>query len=177
MYSLIVLFSLLIALITSPLRGITFQTCSVTAFILYFIFTNLALTKQGSKLKPQWILVACLIGCSIFQIPIRVVNFSETLLSLPDFLFHLFGIFMGYLFYISGKYVKSGIVVTSLLCCTFLYFKGYNLWLHKLNYGTFSGIVQYKAEMPEFYFTDKNGNTITNQDFAGKYTVLDFWTT
>ena len=175
MYSLIVLFSLFIEIITSPLRGYaSFMACSVVAFAIYFVFINLMLKKYTSKLKPHSILIACLIGCCIVQLPIRVF-FSGTLVSLPDFLFHLFGIFMGYFFHISDKYVKSGIVVISILCCIFLYFKGYSLWLHKLNFGTFTGVQQIKVDIPVFQFTDNDGNTITSQDFAGKYTILDFW--
>ena len=183
----IVLFSLFIEIITSPLRGhaplseygipIGFHVCSVVTFGLYFVFINLILMKHASKIKPHWILIACLLGCSIQQLPTRIFSFSSLLISFPDFLFHLFGIFMGYLFYISGKYLKSGIVVASIICCSFMYFKGYSLWLHKLNFGTFTGIVNHKAEKPEFQLTDSNGNIITNQDFIGKYTVLDFWNT
>jgi len=184
LFFLTAIFSFLIELSTFPLRGIKiewnlpsgFPLCAVVTFVLYFIFINLMLAKHSTKLKPQWILIACLIGCCIIQLPLRMF-LTRTLVSLPDFLFHLFGIFMGYLFYISGKYIKSGIAVTSILCCSFLYFKGYELWLNKLSYGTFSGIIQVKAEIPEFQFTDRDGNIITRQDFAGKYVVFDFWTT
>jgi thiol-disulfide isomerase/thioredoxin len=51
------------------------------------------------------------------------------------------------------------------------------LWLHKLNFGTFTGVVQNKTKILEFQFIDKDGNIITNQDFVGKYTILDFWNT
>ena len=133
------------------------------------------LKKHALKLKPHWILIACLLGTSILQVPLRLL--PGTLGTLPDWLFHLFGIFMGYFFYFSGKYVKSGIIVVSIICCSFLYFKGYDLWLHKINFGTFTGIVKPLTEKPEFQFTDRNGNTITRKDFEGKYVVLDFWTT
>ena len=84
---------------------------------------------------------------------------------------------MGYLFFaFYNKFSRTGIVVASLICCTFLYFKGYDLWLHKLSFGTFTGIVK-SSEMPTFQFTDKDGNTITRKDFEGKYVVFDFWHT
>jgi len=178
LFFLTVLLSILIELITSPLRGyVSTRSCSVVTFTLYFIFINVMLKKHTSKLKPQWILLACLIGCSILQFPPRIIYFNLALISLPDFLFHLFGIFMGYFFYISGKYIKAGIVVISLLCCTFLYYKGYDLWYHKLYFGTFTGIVQNQSEIPEFQFTDRDGNIITKQDFTGKYAIFDFWHT
>jgi thiol-disulfide isomerase/thioredoxin len=84
---------------------------------------------------------------------------------------------MGYLFYVSGKYIKPGVVVTSIICCVFLYFWGYEMWSYKLIYGTYTGNMHNNTEMPEFKFTDINGTTIRRQDFAGRYTVLDFWTT
>ena len=179
---LITVCSLVIELITSPLRGgfvisgKGFPLCAVITFIIYFVFIIIMLKKYTSKLKPQWILIACLLGSSILQLPTRIF-FSDTLLSLPDWLFHLFGIFMGYFFYISGKYVKPSIVVISIICCSFLYFKGYGLFLHKLYFGTFTGIVHNKVEIPKFHFTDKDGNAMTSQSFTGKYVILDFWNT
>ena len=175
---LIVIISLLIEMVTSPLRGYaSFMVCSVVTFAIYFVFINLMLRKYSSKLKPTGILIAFLIGCSLLQLPLRIIFFNSSLISFPDFLFHLLGIFMGYFFYVSNKHIKSGIVVTSILCCSFLYFKGYDLWLHKLNFGTFTGIVQNNAEILEFHFTDKDGEIVTNQDFICKYTILDFWNT
>ena len=133
------------------------------------------LKKHDLKLKPYWILFACLLGSLIFQLPMRFL--PGTSVSLLDWLFHLFGILMGYFFYSSGKYVKSGIIAISIICCSFLYFKGYDFWLHKVSFGTFSGIVHNQSEKPVFQFTDKDGNTITRNDFEGKYVVLDFWHT
>ena len=178
LFFIIVIFSFIIEAITSPLRGyVNFMTCAVITYTLYFIFIIIILTKYASIIKPKWILLACLIGCSIIQVSSRIPMdvFIRRLISLPDFLFHLFGIFMGYFFYFSSKYIRSGIVVISIMCCTFLYFKGYDMWLHKLNFGTFKGIVQVKAEIPVFQFTDKDGNIITRQDFTGKYVIFDFW--
>ena len=186
LFFLIVVISLLIEVIVTPLRGYTFsfipggggtKLCAVVTFILYFFFIQLMLKKHASNLKPQWILIACLLGSSILQVPLRLLV-PNTLGTLLDWLFHLFGIFMGYFFYTSGKpVIKSGIVVISIFSCGFLYVKGYDFWRHKLSFGTFTGIVHAQSEVPVFQFTDRDGNTITKNDFTGKYTVLDFWTT
>jgi len=178
---LIVVLSLLIELITSPLRGYDifgipggFRLCSVVTFALYFLFINLMLKKHASKLKPKRILLACLIGCCLIQLPLRLIHFNSTLVSLPDFLFHLFGIFMGYLFYVSGKYLKSGIVLISLFCCIFLY-KGYDLWSHKLNFDTFTGMIAEKYQS-SIIFQNDEGENINLDNLEGEYIVLDFWT-
>ena len=181
LFFLMVVFSLLIELITSPLRGYEifiipggYRLCSVVTFALYFLFINVMLKRHAAKLKPSRILLACLIGCCLLPLPIHLFNFSSTLVSLPDLLFHLFGIVMGYCFYVSNKYVKSGIVIISLLCCTFLYFKGYDLWMHKLAHGTFTGKVveNYPATM---VFQNDLGENISIEDLGGEYLVLDFW--
>ena len=181
LFFLTVVFSLLIELITAPLRGHDIlgipggaPLCSVVTFTLYFLFINLMLKRHESKLKPSWILLACLIGCCLLQLPLRLFDFNETLISLPDFLFHLFGIVMGYFFYASNKYIKSGIVITSLLCCVFMYSKGYDLWLHKLNFGTFTGKVaeNYPAHI---VFQNDLGENINIDDLGDDYLVLDFW--
>jgi len=182
LFFLIVVFSLLIELITSPLRGYDifgipggFRLCSVVTFALYFLFVNFMSKKHASKLKPQQILLASLIGCCLIQIPLRLFDFTGSLVSLPDFLFHLFGIFMGYFFYVSGKYLKSGIVLISLFCCIFLYSKGYDLWLHKLNFDTFTGMIAEKYQSPIIFQNDEREN-ISLDNLEGEYIVLDFWT-
>ncbi|GHU68320.1 hypothetical protein FACS189413_04920 [Bacteroidia bacterium] len=99
-----------------------------------------------------------------------------TLISLPDFLFHLFGIIMGYLFYKSNKTGKTIVLTFSLIGCFFIYFKGYDMWIHKLNFGTFSGKIE-MVVTPNFQFTDEKGEMCSISDFSGKYVVVDFWFT
>jgi len=65
----------------------------------------------------------------------------------------------------------------SIVACGFLYVEGYDMWLHKLSFGTTNGIVHDSFEAPEFQFADRDGKTVTRNDFAGKYTMLDFWHT
>ena len=184
LYFLIAVFSLLIELITSPLRGYQLpfipggggiKLCSVVTFILYFVFIQLMLKKYTSKIKPQWILVACLLGSSILQVPIRLL--PGTLGTLPDWLFHLFGIAMGYLFYKSNKFsIKSGIVVISIIFLGLLYVKGYDMWRQKLNFGTFTGKIESKQNY-DLSFQTNSGDSLSLSDFKGKYLLLDCWYT
>ena len=119
---LILVFSLLIEVGTSPLRGyVSIPLCSVVTFILFFIFQYFILKKYDKRLKAEYILIASLIGCSLLQIVGRILQ-PGSLTSLPDFLFHLLGIVLGYLFYISGRISRRLILVFSLSSCLFLYF-------------------------------------------------------
>jgi len=176
-FILIVLYALLIELATFPLRAISFMICSVVTFVLFFLFIIFVLKKYSSQIKGTYILLACLIGASILQLPIRITNFSGTLISLPDFLFHLLGIVLGYLFYKSGKVFRITILAFSLSSCLFLYFTGYDLWIHQLNYGTFTGIIDNDNKEYNLRFRTNSGDSLSLSDFKGKYLLLDCWNT
>jgi len=175
-FFLIVLYALLIELITAPFRMLSFMSCSVITFVLYFIFVYIISKKFSSQLKESYILSASLLGCSIIILPLHIMDFSNTLISFPDFLFHLFGIVMGYSFFKSSKLFKTIIILFSLSCCIFLYFKGYMMWIHKVYYGTFSGKIE-RTDVPDFQFADEKGKLISIHDFSGKYTIVDCWYT
>ena len=179
-FFLIFLYALLIDLATMPLRGLRgFGTsaCSVVTFILYFIFIYIVLKKYTYQLKGIYILLASLLGASILQLPLRVVHFSVTLGTLPDFLFHLLGIVMGYLFYKSNRFFRVITLVFSLACCLFLYFKGYEMWYNKLDFNTFTGTVADDGKVYNLTFQTNAGDTLSLTDFKSKYLLLDCWYT
>jgi hypothetical protein len=55
---------------------------------------HLVLKRYSEKQKPGYIFISALIGCSLIQLPIRIMDFDLSLISLLDFLFHLVGIIM-----------------------------------------------------------------------------------
>ena len=171
------LFSLLIEVGTSPLRAFSLMLCAVVTFVLFFIFQYFASRKYQERLKAEYLLLYSLVGCSFFQVPIRIWWFNNTLGSLPDFLFHLLGIVLGYLFYKSNKTFRIIILIFSLSSCFFLYFKGYDMWLHKLNYETFSGTIKDNNLEYNLTFQINTGDTLSLSDFKGKYLLLDCWYT
>jgi thiol-disulfide isomerase/thioredoxin len=172
----ITIFALLIETITSPLRAVSFMLCAVVTFILFFIFMNLVLKKYSEKQKPEYILISALIGASLIQVPFRIISFDSTLISLPDFLFHLLGIIMGYLFYKSNRLCRTLVLTFSFVSCIFIYFKGGDLWLSKLNFGTFTGKIE-PVPITDFKFQTDSGDTLSLACFKGKYLLLDCWFT
>ncbi len=166
--------SLAIELITTPLRAMDFSICSVVTFALYFVFMIIVLHKYRNSLKPAIILLVALMGCSVLRLPLHILEFESSLVSLPDTLFHLFGILMGFLYYISKKHFKIIIAALSTFSCLFLHFKGYDMWIHKLSYGTYTGKIDtYPAS--NLKFTNEAGDSISLADMGGKYVVMDFW--
>ena len=67
---LIIGLSLIVELLTSPLRMIGFSLCSVVTFAIYFVFMQFILKKHEYNIKPIYILFAVLIGCSFFSLPL-----------------------------------------------------------------------------------------------------------
>lgn len=57
-----------------------------------------------------------------------------------------------------------------------MYFEGYDLWLHKLNFGTYTGQVSY-ALPAKFEAIDQSKTLVTNTAFENKVVLLDFWNT
>jgi thiol-disulfide isomerase/thioredoxin len=175
-YFRIALVALLFELGTSPLRSINFILCAVVTFILFFILIFFLLKKYRGKLKSEYVLLFSLIGCSFLQLPIRIF-LPSTKISLPDFIFHLLGIILGYLFYKSGRIFRIIILVISLLSCFFLFFSGYDMWLNKLNYKTFTGIIDNDDRKYNLQFQTNTGDTLSLSDYEGKYLLLDCWYT
>lgn len=53
---------------------------------------------------------------------------------------------------------------------------GYQNWLHKLNYGTYSGMISFKPSNP-IEGIDQYGNNESLLGSRDKITVIDFWFT
>ncbi len=151
------------------------MTSSLVGFIAYFLLTNYFIYRFKSKFKDFWIVLAILSGLCILQIPNRIIDFQPTLGTLPDFLIHCLGILIGFIYYKSNKLI--GVAVTALALCFVLYmfFDGYERWIHKLDFGTFYYTVS--EEVPGFTLINSNGIDFTNKDLKDKIVIFDFWTT
>lgn len=55
-----------------------------------------------------------------------------------------------------------------------MYFQGYDYWIQKLNFGTFTGNVSY-AQPAKFEAFNNTGKLISDDDFQNKIVLLDFW--
>jgi len=57
-----------------------------------------------------------------------------------------------------------------------MFFQGWHYWIHKSQYGTFTGEVSYSLPA-KFEAFDEKKNLIDENDFNDKVILLDFWTT
>jgi thiol-disulfide isomerase/thioredoxin len=164
---------LILETLVSPLRAFCgMEISSVIGFIAFLLTTWYLLKKYHSRFSQQQIIGYFLLGILLIQAPIRIFIFTSSLISLPDFLVHVLGIFAGYFFYERKKLVHKINLSVSVLVVLFVYFYGYSLWMNNLQYGNFNGHVFLKG--PEnVILKNKNNKTIKLE--KGKLIVLDFW--
>jgi thiol-disulfide isomerase/thioredoxin len=154
--------------------GMGFNYSSVIGFVTFFLSFAL-FNFYNKRFNPAFFLLSLVLGVSLIHLPPRIIAFNETLISLPDYLCHLLGICFGYLFILSGSSKRWLVSLTGAAIMTFVFFNGYNLWLHKLNFGSYTGKVKY--HMPEFRAQLSDSSILDNNNFNNKIIILDFWHT
>lgn len=140
-------------------------------FFLSFIIVYFLLERKNRVLLYSYIIIALMFTVILFYIN----DFIFYSLHLPSSLSLILGIFFAFLFYNASKFFKVSLVILILLINIFVVHLGYDYWIHKLNYQTFSGNYLKKINPNKFVFYDSNGEKVI---FKNNITyVLDFWTT
>src|ERR1044072_5877884 len=173
-------FSLILFLVISPLRsryGGGFPVSSLVGFVLAVYLTMFCLYRYEKYLNTGLIVLALMIGVWFLNIPIRILYFNGSLLSLPDPLAHSLGIICGTLYWRIKRPLNFAALVLCSIVPVYMYFQGYDRWLDKLNYGTFTGRVEAYAPPVKFEAFDEQKNIIGEDDLNGKIALLDFWYT
>ena len=174
-YVVIALVSLVVMVALSPLRAVSFCWSSWVGFLVYFFmflfWAKVKVFKQPLVLSR--ILIAMLVGYWVLQLHIRIIDFDSTLISLPDVLLVSLSMVLAYL---SCRFFQKKLYVTffvSVLFASLVSFKGYDMYLHKLNYDTFTGQMQEKCPLPLDFVTNKSDNFTLS---PGKgYALLYCW--
>ena len=143
---------------------------------VYFSVTLYLLQKSPSQ-REKWITAFIMsIPPLLLMGPTHVLHFSETRFSLPSTLAHLAGISFAFVANELKKrihFIFSGLLV---LLATIAAFNMYPMWLHKINFGSFTGKVKYALPAPITGMV-QNQHLLRNEDLLGKVLVLDFWHT
>lgn len=137
-FLLIAFYSLLLFLAIAPLRSAYwggFPTSSLVGYVCYFVFTIWCLNKYKEKSSIPQILFAILIGHWLLELPIRIIAFRATLISLPDSLIHCLGILGGFLFLYLQNPMKTIIAVFGILFVLYMYFQGWDFWVYYIFLG------------------------------------------
>lgn len=153
------------------------QSNSIFAFLGYFCLTLFAIKWFESKLSSNLIVIVLLGSIFSMQTYTIYLYLVESVATLPILPIYCLGIISGFLF---TKLKQPANVFPFFLCClilVFMFFQGWNLWIHKATFGTFTGRVEGYNLPAEFEAIDEQKNFITKNNFQNKIVLLDFWHT
>jgi thiol-disulfide isomerase/thioredoxin len=174
-YILSFIAAIVLSIVLSPIRGYFSMELSVlSGFVAFFILSFLFFKKLSGK--PNSVFFFMLLGVLIFEVPLRWGNlWNKSLITLPDPIFHILGIISGYFVYkfkAKWKYILPALFS---IAAVFMYFNGLELWLHKINFGTFTGKILQPVPMQLVGLNQKSEKI--NLSSSNKYVMLDFWHT
>jgi thiol-disulfide isomerase/thioredoxin len=174
-------YTVLLTLLLVPIRladigpGIIWS--SLVGFITFFYLTLFLLVKFKNKTQFWKIILALIIGeCILFPNVIYDL-FFELPWFLPQLVIQTIGIICGYLYLRLSKPLNVFSVLIGCLIAVFMFFQGFDYWLHYLNYETFTGKVNAYSLSQKLEGINQHNNKVTNQTLENKIVLLDFWHT
>lgn len=156
--------------------GLTgFPLSSTSGFVVYACLTVTFLQKMKTRLAPKYILLAIWMGVGLLETIYRCVYPMNGHVSIPSTLLWWLGILCGYLYWkVARVWLKIVVVSLLFLFTLWMSYYGYSMWIHKLNFGTFTGKVD-KVVSFDYSLFDETSRVIKLSQFRGKFVVLDFW--
>lgn len=164
----IFLISLILSCICSPLRSLSIYHSAIIESIIYSFATYLLLKKYSKEHHDIInIIIYIVIGRVIIELPVRLMDFEKTLITLMVTTNVILSIiFTGIIYYSRNTYVT----ILLLLCESYCVFIGHKNWL---NYITFGPLPQIETTS---YIVQTSENEINLDTINSDYILLDFWT-
>jgi thiol-disulfide isomerase/thioredoxin len=175
---IVILLVSLLMLLLIPFISNKIQFVTLFSFVGYFYLTLFFFKIFNNKLSAISIVV--IIFLTIFPLQLYTILMWFILrdfFGLPTVVAYFLGVISAY-FYYANKPPKS-ILFFSLSSCfvVFMFFQGWNYWIHRIDYGTFTGEVQAYNLPIKFEAFDEQKNYDGDENFKNKVVLLDFWTT
>jgi thiol-disulfide isomerase/thioredoxin len=146
------------------------------AGIVCFLALTWILLQTVTVSAKAYITVAILSGICVFQVPVRLAYWNDTMISLPPFCCQLFGVLAGWVIYKIHGWSKGFPIVFSALVGLWMFWAGMDFWLFKMNFGTFTGNVQLTPP-GHLQAYDAKGRLVDLASDRGNVILLDFWYT
>lgn len=166
--------ALILEVVVSPFRAIDSRLCSAVAFVSFFLLIFFCVRRCSHKLSRKYIFYSILAGFLALQLPLRIISWNLTLVSLPDAISHLMGIVAGYLFCVTNSWIKYIGATAFIVLYIALNTIGFDLWLQQINFGTLSCKINMSVPA-RLTVTNKTDSVISLNKMRGKYVLLDFW--
>lgn len=160
------LISLILYFICTPLRALSIYYSAIIESIAYSFVTFLLLKKYSKK--PHDIISIILytvLGRIIFELPIRLVDFEKTLITLMVTISVILSIILTGIIYYKRK---SYIIILSLISWGYCVFIGHKSWFDYVNFGT---LPQIKTTS---YTVQSLEKEISLDTIKSNYILLDF---
>ena len=146
----------------------------LVAFSLFFILYMGCISWFGNRLDLKTITTIILIPpLVILGMKGLTSSYKYFFKQTPYYLSVIFGLIAGYVY--SVKSPKK--IVRPLLLGAFpllMSFGVYDLWVHKIEYGSFTGSVSQEQVHP-FELYSKERQLVSNESLKGKLVIFDFW--
>jgi thiol-disulfide isomerase/thioredoxin len=175
---IVILLVSLLMLLSIPFISNKIHFITLFSFIGYFYLTLFFFKIFGEKFSAISIVIIIFVTMLLLQSYTILMWFIfRDFFGLPAVITYFLGVMSAY-FYFKSKPPKN-ILFFSLSSCfvVFMFFQGYDYWLHKIDYGTFTGEVQAYNLPTKFEAVNESQNIIKDENFRNKIVLLDFWTT
>lgn len=161
--------------------GLSGQPLSILVYAVTYFGLTLFFLKKYRTALPVWSIVALvLLGAMLLEIYARILRpggFMMTLGSLPDVLMRILAIFTALIgFLIRERWGKGAVAVCFFAFALWCSYNGYDLWLDKLNYGTFTGRV-YESPKHPMVACGADSLSVDLRQTGKSYDLLYFWST
>jgi len=168
---LLCLTSVILLFITILIGAIGHDIKFSISCLLYFSVT-MYFHSRGTSI---WSVIAIMLSpVVLLYLPIHLLNFADTRLSLPSSVAPIVGCFIAMLTLFTGRFKLAAIAIV-VAVVGFMQLYGYKRWINYLNYGQFTTTTDFK--IPQLSFVDEHQAYYGNEIFNKRVVILDFWTT
>lgn len=183
-YVLLVLSSVGLFVALSPLssysffRLVGFAGQPIKAGLAILTYCALTYYWLNQKQTMQWKIIvgiSALLPVLIGYLPMYIRDFDGMRVALPSTIAHVAGVFFGYVMSNATQQFKLGMSLVLIPSALWVSTQGYELWMHKLHFDSYSG--SNNEKLPNFSLRDERGSVVNIASLKGKFVVLDFWNT
>jgi thiol-disulfide isomerase/thioredoxin len=171
------LVSILICFSLTPLGGYGGHHLKfLAATIIYYGLCIFFLRKLNSKKEILYTVLILIAPPALLFIPIHLLHFKETQISLLSTLGHFVGLLFGIFAHFIATKLKVILTILLLTLSIWVAFFGFSYCENKVNFGTFTGKVSYNLPC-NIEGRNQYGQSFSEINSKNKILVLDFWHT
>ena len=164
-FSISFFISLALMLLCTPLRGWSFHYATLTEIIVYFLLTFFLLKKNTQHIGLC--LLGIIIGRYVLDLPARLINFHNALISLMVPIGSSLGTLLGFIYFKVKKWI---VLAVSAIVVYVFSFVLEPQWINYVAYGSLPeglNVSSFKVETAN--------DSLKIASIHKKYVVLDFW--